>query len=173
MYLHILIACFVSSVCRANGYFHSSRDSHSPPIPYHGVFSNNKGKTPLVAATYYFNSEPDLKREFIKEAVYADAPDTPEENPSIGSTVSKNDGYCEAADGRKGSCYDAQECVNRGGMPMGRCDSGGTKRDGTVCCLCEYIHYSRDVRTRFSAIRLSYRIQIVILRLLFCDLHNS
>lgn len=134
MYVLVSLVYFVATLNGIDGYhLHQLREPQSPPMPYHSVFNNGKGKTPLVAATYYFNSEPEIKREFIKEAVYADTPDPPEEN----HVAANNEGYCQAADGRKGSCYDAQECVNKGGMPMGRCEAGGTKRDGSVCCLCK------------------------------------
>ncbi|XP_015782409.1 uncharacterized protein LOC107360300 [Tetranychus urticae] len=109
------------------------------------MFNGGKGgKTPLVAATYYFNSElGDLRHH--REALYSDTPSSssssssslasplsnnePDENPIV------NEDVCQAADGRKGSCYDAQECVNKGGVPMGRC--ANAKRDGIVCCLFE------------------------------------
>lgn len=113
--------------------------------PLDSMFNGGKGgKTPLVAATYYFNSElGDLRHH--REALYSDTPSSssssssslasplsnnePDENPIV------NEDVCQAADGRKGSCYDAQECVNKGGVPMGRC--ANAKRDGIVCCLCK------------------------------------
>lgn len=65
-----------------------------------------------------------------------------------GATSHENEIYesdvCTAPDGRYGTCYDASECVNRGGMPMGRCSSNGygsngavAKSAGSVCCLFE------------------------------------
>lgn len=137
MYSLSTLVCFAITFIRTDGWAHPSRDPQQPPIPYHSVFNNGKGKTPLVAATYYFNSEPEIKREFIKEAVFADNGENTEEN-QIPNAV--NQDFCQAADGRKGSCYDATECVNKGGMPMGRCDSGSSKRDGSVCCLCKWPH---------------------------------
>lgn len=132
-----IFVCLTVNLIHVSGWAHSA-NHQQPPIPYHSVFNNGKSKTPLVAATYYFNSEPDIKRDFGKEAVYADSsPDNSDESNSVSNIV--NQDFCRAADGRKGSCYDATECVNKGGMPMGRCDqsSGVGKRDGTVCCLCE------------------------------------
>ena len=115
------------------------------------MFNGGKGKTPLVAATYYFNSElGDLRHH--REALYADSsssssssslssPSLSLPSSSLSASTEPEDGYigtddvCQAADGRKGSCYDAQECVNKGGVPMGKCSN--TKREGTVCCLCK------------------------------------
>src|SRR5699024_854509 len=39
---------------------------------------------------------------------------------------------CTAPDARTGLCYEASECSERGGIPMGRCAGGGA---GSVCCL--------------------------------------
>lgn len=40
---------------------------------------------------------------------------------------------CVAPDSRKGVCYDASNCMERGGIPMGHCGQG----KGLVCCLFE------------------------------------
>lgn len=41
---------------------------------------------------------------------------------------------CVAPDSRKGVCYDAGHCSERGGIPMGNC---GQHNKGHVCCLFE------------------------------------
>lgn len=115
------------------------------------------GKSPLVAATYYFNpgspfvgrSDPNVVPEELKD-----------ESNEIGSSSSEGSDGCFAPDGRRGSCYEAKECVARGGTPMGSCSSssssplssssshsssgsgsvstGKTSSPGSVCCLCMY-----------------------------------
>lgn len=47
---------------------------------------------------------------------------------------------CPTPDGRNGMCYDAAECADRGGVPMGRCSSAASSSSsssGSVCCLFE------------------------------------
>lgn len=39
---------------------------------------------------------------------------------------------CSSPDQRKGICYEASECIDRGGIPMGACGAVGS-----VCCLFE------------------------------------
>lgn len=102
------------------------------------MFSNgNNGKSPLVAATYYFNPSSASLSGNRPEGVFV-----AEQNSIINVNNAINNGaietdVCTAPDGRKGTCYDASECVQRGGMPMGRCDAGtdSTKSSGAVCCL--------------------------------------
>ncbi|RWS31051.1 uncharacterized protein B4U80_06090 [Leptotrombidium deliense] len=88
------------------------------------MLSNNNGKSPLVAATYYFNPSSQLK----KEALFAD-------NTDVSENDIQDHGTCLSADGRKGNCYEASECVNKGGTPMGKCPFN--KGNGAVCCLFE------------------------------------
>lgn len=63
---------------------------------------------------------------------------------------------CLAPDNRKGVCYDAIECSDRGGIPMGRC--GRDKNDrpslsaGSVCCLFEAT-CGQNVAERYSYFR--------------------
>lgn len=106
------------------------------PLPFTArMFSNGNGnKSPLVAATYYFNPSSSSISSNSPQAIYL-----PEPNPNSIATANVNNNLidvesCTAPDLRRGICYDASECVQRGGMPMGRCDSGG-KSNGAVCCL--------------------------------------
>lgn len=74
--------------------------------------------SPLLATTYYYNphrqgaptSVVHRHHDLLKESVDQET--------------------CPAADGRDGTCYDAVQCLNRGGTPMGRCEDG-------VCCVCK------------------------------------
>ncbi|XP_023223868.1 uncharacterized protein LOC111625069 [Centruroides sculpturatus] len=76
-------------------------------------YSRNRN-SPVLAATYYFNTPNDSNFD-----------DKLENNLilSIGET-------CVAADGQKGSCYDTSECVRRRGTPIGQC-----KNQNLVCCI--------------------------------------
>ena len=100
-------------------------------------FSNgNNGNSPLVAATYYFNPSSASVTANRPEGVYLSDGTSVNANNAINS-ASIEDDICTAPDGRKGTCYDASECVRKGGMPMGRCQaySTNTKTFGAVCCL--------------------------------------
>ena len=96
------------------------------------------GKSPLVAATYYFNPRPGSfqagQHQGHQAALYSDP-------LSLGQLESENEipetDTCLAADGRKGTCYEANECANKGGMPMGHCAAGSKANGGSVCCLCK------------------------------------
>ncbi|KAI1295488.1 hypothetical protein HDE_05512 [Halotydeus destructor] len=116
--------------------------------PLAEMLSTTSGKSPLVAATYYFNPtaarHPQLPMQSLQPMM------TQENRFSFDQIESENDvdtdatdpGACLAPDGRKGSCYEANECVKRGGMPMGTCNGGGgspslTGSSGSVCCLFE------------------------------------
>ncbi|UXI16576.1 homeobox protein Nkx-2.2 [Sarcoptes scabiei] len=56
----------------------------------------------------------------------------------IDPSDSEDRNVCIAPDSRTGTCYDASTCVERGGIPMGRCNQN-TKIEskGNVCCLFE------------------------------------
>ena len=98
------------------------------------MFSNgNNGKTPLVAATYYFNPSSSAVTSNRPEGVYVS--ENNQASANSGSFSETDQDVCSAPDGRIGTCYDASECGRRGGMPMGRCDSTNSKTSGSVCCL--------------------------------------
>ncbi|KAH6926902.1 hypothetical protein HPB50_022765 [Hyalomma asiaticum] len=93
-----------------------------PSNPFSAPMLNSN--SPLLATTYYYNPH----------------------RQGSGSSSSSSSGHhrhhdlllkegvdqetCRAADGRDGTCYDAVQCLNRGGTPMGRCEDG-------VCCVFE------------------------------------
>ncbi|XP_064464049.1 uncharacterized protein LOC135375245 [Ornithodoros turicata] len=83
-----------------------------PSAPFSNPMLNPS--SPLLATTYYYNPHRQggaLHRlEQLKESPVQET--------------------CQAADGRDGTCYDALQCLNRGGTPMGRCEDG-------VCCVFE------------------------------------
>ncbi|RWS16476.1 uncharacterized protein B4U79_01361 [Dinothrombium tinctorium] len=113
--------CILIAICEAKNHNQNPSDASLVPL---GMYPNNNGKSPLVAATYYFNPTSQLK----KEPLFA-------ENIETNDNDIQEQDICQAADGRKGSCYEATECVNRGGMPMGRCHS--SRSIAAVCCLFE------------------------------------
>ena len=118
------------------------------------------GKNPLVAATYYFNPSNLLRTEGQQHDNTHDSKNIPFHSPSnefvknnnIHHSTVDDDGYCTAPDSRKGVCYDAKECVSRGGTPMGSCSSttssnsgslsssssSQASKEGSVCCLCKF-----------------------------------
>lgn len=98
------------------------------------MFSNgNGGKSPLVAATYYFNPSSSSISGGRQEALFvAESNSNANDNNEI---IESN--VCTAPDDRKGTCYDASECLQRGGTPMGKCDTFNAKSNGAVCCLFE------------------------------------
>lgn len=52
-------------------------------------------------------------------------------------------GRCQSPDGRQGVCLEANECLNRGGVPMGKCRSSITangKLHQGACCLCKTLN---------------------------------
>lgn len=108
------------------------------------MLTNTNGKSPLVAATYYFNpgATHTLRTDPVALSPSLDV-DAHSENE-----VATEPGACTAPDGRKGSCYEANECVKRGGTPMGTCgDSFASGKSGAVCCLCEYIRVCDSIVT--------------------------
>ena len=111
---------------------------------------STNGKNPLVAATYYFNPGGSLLRgaptnsgSGIQSGLDSGQFDSSSSLEGKSTKVSKRDrrggiddgnGSCSSADGRKGSCYEATECVSRGGTPMGSCNPTDS---GSVCCICK------------------------------------
>ena len=126
------------------------------------MFATN-GKNPLVAATYYFNPSTLLSRSESNQNSH-DVKDLPFDSSTSDFVKNNNnfdgniegDGFCTAPDSRKGICYDAKECVSRGGTPMGSCSSSSSSlgslsssgssaaasstgsKEGSVCCLCKF-----------------------------------
>ncbi|XP_042144689.1 uncharacterized protein LOC8040514 [Ixodes scapularis] len=87
-----------------------------PSNPFSGPMLNPS--SPLLATTYYYNPH---------------RQGTPSSGVHRHHDLLKESGdqeTCRAADGRDGTCYDAVQCLNRGGTPMGRCENG-------VCCVFE------------------------------------
>ena len=69
-----------------------------------------------------------------------------------GSSTSSNNinGICNTPDSRSGICYDATECTERGGVPMGRCSNSIS--GSSVCCLFE-ASCGDEVREKHSYFR--------------------
>ena len=114
------------------------------------MFPDGNSKNPLVAATYYFNPQSSSIQGPRQETVYVSGVSNSNDHHSNYNSNSDSPGsepdLCKAPDGRNGICYEASECVSRGGMPMGRCDSSPTSGIGSgpsgqaktnVCCLFE------------------------------------
>ncbi|XP_054154110.1 uncharacterized protein LOC128952702 [Oppia nitens] len=110
------------------------------------MFSNgNHGKAPVVAATYYFNPSSAQVSANKPDSMYVSDQSQLINGGNNGDIIGGGagngqrfvDNTCTAPDSRKGTCYEASECVKRGGMPMGRCgaDNAGSQAPGSVCCL--------------------------------------
>ncbi|KAI2799608.1 hypothetical protein BLOT_011514 [Blomia tropicalis] len=60
---------------------------------------------------------------------------------SISDNQLSSNGICSTPDDRFGHCYEASECIERGGIPMGRCQASSTdnrqESGSSVCCLFE------------------------------------
>lgn len=112
---------------------------------------STNGKNPLVAATYYFNPGGSLLRtssggnsgqsgldsgQFDSgSSLEGKSSKVTKRDRNGGGRIDEDNGSCSSADGRKGSCYEATECVSRGGTPMGSCNPSDS---GSVCCICKY-----------------------------------
>ncbi|CAN7946484.1 unnamed protein product, partial [Ixodes pacificus] len=89
-----------------------------PSNPFSAAGPMLNPSSPLLATTYYYNPH---------------RQGTPSSGVHRHHDPLKESGdqeTCRAADGRDGTCYDAVQCLNRGGTPMGRCENG-------VCCVFE------------------------------------
>lgn len=112
---------------------------------------SSNGKSPLVAATYYFNPGSLLRNEIQAQDEISGRSIHPDDESERTIEAGDSDS-CAAPDGRKGVCYDAKECTSRGGTPMGTCSSvsvsqtsggqqGGSNSKGSVCCLCKSLNH--------------------------------
>lgn len=111
---------------------------------------STNGKNPLVAATYYFNPGGSLLRtssgnggqtgldsgHFEPSQSLEGRSSKVTKRGDRGVALEDEAGSCSSADGRKGSCYEAKECVSRGGTPMGSCNPSDS---GSVCCICKCV----------------------------------
>lgn len=123
------------------------------------MLSNTNGKSPLVAATYYFNpgsshgsglqrDQPGVLSEHRRAGIDSLLDRLEESEGNDGNEIPwREKDACQAPDGRHGSCYDANECVKRGGTPMGTCGGPAAKSlsGSGVCCLCEFRFVSLSI----------------------------